>query len=118
MKNVEFKNFANPDEVRRFSHGRAEILSIGEGTVGRVVLEPGWKWSNDVKPIAKTDLCEAPHFQYLVSGRMHVVMGSGQEFDMSPGEVSCLPSGHDAWVVGDEEAVLVDWYGATHYGKG
>ena len=82
-----------------------------------MTLEPGWRWSNDVKPIAGTQWCEAPHFQYLVSGRLHVVMQDGKEFDVGPGSVSHLPAGHDAWVVGSEPAVGVDWFGATNYAK-
>ena len=118
MKTAEGKNFSKPDETRSFPHGRVELLNIGGGTVGRLILEPGWKWSVDVKPVAKTDYCLAPHFQYQVSGHLHVIMASGEEFDLGPGSVSCLPSGHDAWVVGNENVVLIDWYGATNYAKG
>jgi hypothetical protein len=67
---TEHKSFARADETREFPHGKAEILSIGDGDVGRLTLQPGWRWSNDVKPIAGTDSCEAPHFQYNVSGRL------------------------------------------------
>jgi hypothetical protein len=118
MKKTEHKSLNNPDEVRTFPHGKVDIIQIGGGTVGRLTLQPGWKWSNDVKPIAGTKLCEAPHFQYQVSGRIRVRMEDGAEFELGPGDVSCLPSGHDAWVVGNEPVVLVDWYGATHYAKG
>ena len=117
MPNTEYKNFSTPDETRTFGHGRVELLNIGEGSVGRLTLEPGWRWSQDVKPIVGTEWCEAPHFQYQVSGRLHVVMEDGTEFDLNPGDVSTLPSGHDAWVVGDEPVVLVDWYGASNYAK-
>ncbi len=116
-RQVEWKEFTKPDEVRTFGHGKAEILNIGGGTVGRLVLEPGWRWSVDVKPIAGTEWCEAPHFQYLVSGALHVVMKDGRQFDLRPGSVSYLPSGHDAWVVGNEPVVVVDWHGATHYAR-
>lgn len=115
MSIFEHKKFENPDEVRTFPHGRVEILNMKEGVIGRLVLEPGWRWSTDVKPIAQTDLCQAPHFQYQVSGRAHIVMADGREFESGPGDVTSLPSGHDAWVVGDEPVVLVDWYGASHY---
>ena len=114
---TEHKSFSEPAEVREFPHGRAEILSFAGGEVGRLVLEPGWRWSNDVKPIAGTDLCEAPHVQYHVSGRVHVVMADGTEFEAGPGDVTSLPQGHDAWVVGDEPAVVVDWYGASNYAR-
>ena len=114
---VEWKDFAKADEVRTFGHGKIEMLHIGGGMVGRLVIEPGWRWSVDVKPIAGTEWCEAPHFQYVVSGRMHVQMKDGREFDLGPGSVSYLPAGHDAWVVGNEPVVSVDWHGATNYAK-
>ena len=114
---TEQKNFAEPDEVREFPNGRVEILEIGNGQVGRIVAEPGWRWSNDVKPIAGTQSCEAPHFQYHVSGRLAIRMDDGTELIAGPGDITSLPSGHDAWVVGDEPAVVVDWYGASNYAK-
>lgn len=115
---TENKSFDAPDEIREFPNGRAEILHIGGGEVGRYVFQPGWRWSNDVKPIAGTHSCEAPHFQYHVSGRLAIRMDDGEEFIIGPGEVSSLPSGHDGWVVGDEPAVVIDWYGASSYAKG
>ena len=115
---TEQKNFAEPDEVREFPNGRVEILEIGEGQVGRIIAEPGWRWSNDVKPIAGTHSCEAPHFQYHVSGRLAVRMDDGTELIAGPGDITSLPSGHDAWVVGDEPVVVIDWYGASNYAKG
>ena len=118
MANAEAKDFASPDEVRSFEKGKAEILNIGGGSVGRLVLEPGWRWSEHVKPIAGTEWCEAPHFQYHVSGTLRVQMTDGTEFDATPGQVTALPAGHDAWVVGDEPAVVVDWWGASNYAKG
>lgn len=117
METVEHKNFSSPDEVRTFEKGKIELLHIGDGVVGKITLEPGWRWSEHVKPIAGTEWCEAPHFQYQVSGRIHVAMSDGTEFDVAPGMVSQLPSGHDAWVVGDEPAVMVDWAGARNYAK-
>jgi hypothetical protein len=117
MAGTEHKNLSSPDETRTFGHGKAEIITIAGGTVGRLTLEPGWRWSHDVKPLAKTEWCEAPHFQYQVSGQLHVVMQDGTEFDTVAGTVSVLPAGHDAWVVGDEPVVLIDWHGATNYAK-
>jgi len=116
-QNTEHRTYSEPDEVREFPNGHADILKIGDGEVGRYTFEPGWRWSNDVKPIAGTDLCEAPHMQYHVSGRVHVLMADGTEFEAGPGDVSSLPQGHDAWVVGDEPAVVVDWYGASNYAR-
>ena len=112
---TEHKSFAKPDEVRKFGHGHAEILALGGSPVGRLVFEPGWRWSNDVKPIAGTESCEAPHFQYHVSGVLRIVMDDGSAFDCRPGDVSLLPSGHDAWVVGEEPAVVVDFQGMIDY---
>jgi quercetin dioxygenase-like cupin family protein len=114
---AEHKDFASPDEVRTFDHGKAEILNVGGGEVGRYTIEPGWRWSDHVKPIAGTELCEAPHFQYHVSGVLRIKMDDGTEFDCRPGEVSLLPSGHDAWVVGNEPAVVVDFQGMIDYAR-
>jgi hypothetical protein len=90
-------------------------VEIGGGTVGRLTLQPGWRWSEHVKPIAGTDLCEAPHFQYHAAGILHIVMADGREFEAGPGDITSLPSGHDAWVVGDEPVVVIDWQGASNY---
>ena len=114
---TEHKTFAQPEEVREFPHGRIEMLTLGGSPVGRLVLEPGWRWSNDVKPIAPTDSCEAPHFQYHVSGRIGIRMDDGTEFIAEPGDLTSLPSGHDAWVVGDEPVVAVDFYVASNYAR-
>ncbi len=114
---AEQKGFAAPDEVRSFEMGELRLLKMGGGEIGQLVLEPGWRWSEHVKPIAGTELCEAPHFQYHVQGTLHIVMGDGTEFDARPGDVTALPQGHDAWVVGDEPVIVVDWYGASNYAR-
>ncbi len=114
---TEQKTFDQPDETRSFERGYVELLSIGGADIGRLTLQPGWRWSEHVKPIAGTDLCEAPHFQYHVSGVLGVRMADGTELEVHPGAVTSLPEGHDAWVVGDEPAVVVDWYGASNYAK-
>ena len=117
MAKAERKDLRSPDEVRTFEKGKLELINIGGGVVGRLTLEPGWQWSKHVKPIAKTEWCEAPHFQYQVSGRIHIKMADGTEFDVGPGEVVALPQGHDAWVVGNEPVVAIDWAGASNYAK-
>jgi len=117
-KATEHLNFSKPDEVRTFTHGRAEILNVGGGAVGRFTLEPGWRWSQDIKPMVGTEWCEVSHFQYQVSGTIRVHMADdGTEFDVKPGDVTVLPPRHDAWVIGDENAVVVDWQGAVHYAE-
>ena len=115
---TQHRTFTIPDETRSFANGRLELLRVGGSDIGRLVLEPGWRWSNDVKPLAGTALCEAPHFQYHVSGRIGIRMDDGTELIAGPGDITSLPSGHDGWVVGDEPAVVIDWYGATSYAKG
>jgi len=115
---AEWKNFGKPDEVREFPQGRVELIRIGGAMIGRAVFQPGWRWATSVQPLAKTHSCEAPHFQYHVSGILRVKMDDGQEFDCMPGDVSLLPSGHDAWVVGNEPAVVVDFQGMIDYAKG
>lgn len=114
---AEHRNFEQPDETRTFPNGHAQILRIGDGQVGRFVFEPGWRWSDHVKPLVKTESCEAPHYQYHVSGQLAIRMNDGIEMVAGPGDITSLPSGHDAWVVGDDAVVVVDWIGASRYAK-
>src|SRR4029079_14022292 len=117
MKSIEHKDFGKPDEVREFPMGRLELVHAGDGAVGRLILEPGWRWSEHVKPIAGTEWCEAPHFQYHISGTLHGQMRDGTAFDANPGQVTALPSAHVAWGVGDVPVIVVDWSGASNYAK-
>ncbi len=117
MPNAEQRRFDQPDETRNFPYGRVDLVTIGGSEIGRLQLEPGWRWSEHVKPIAGTDLCEAPHFQFHVSGVLGIRMADGTELEAHPGDVTALPHGHDAWVVGDEPVVVVDWWGASNYAK-
>ncbi|SDR69783.1 cupin domain-containing protein [Pseudomonas oryzae] len=117
MDRAALKHFDTPDEVREFPLGRLELITIGGATLGRAIFEPGWRWATSVQPIAKTRSCTAPHFQYHVSGVLHILMDDGSEFDCRPGDVSLLPAGHDAWVVGDEPAVVVDFQGMLDYAR-
>jgi hypothetical protein len=112
------KSFGTPDEVREFPQGRLELIKIGGATIGRAVFEPGWRWATSVQPIAKTASCEAPHFQYHVAGVLRIHMDDGTEFDCRPGDVSLLPSGHDAWVIGDAPAIVIDFQGMIDYATG
>ena len=114
---AEQKTLSQPDEVREFELGRLDVVEIGGGSVGRLTLQPGWRWSEHVKPIAGTELCEAPHFQYHLAGTLHIAMADGAEFEAKPGDITSLPSGHDAWVVGDEPVVVIDWQGASQYAQ-
>lgn len=113
MATLEAKDFSSPAETRPFaSKGKVEIINVGGLAVGRAVFEPGWKWSEHVKPIAKTDSCQTAHAAYVLSGRMNIVMDDGTQQEIGPGQVMVAGPGHDAWTVGDEDCVIVD-FGAS-----
>jgi len=114
---ISSKNFSDADEVRTFDKGKLELVKFGDAVVGLATLQPGWRWSTSVKPIAHTDSCEAPHFQYHIAGTLRVRMNDGTEIECKPGDVSLIPPGHDAWVVGDEPVVIVDFQGMVDYAK-
>jgi predicted ester cyclase len=116
-RKLSVKKFSSPDETRPFGNGRAEILKTSEGTIGRGIFEKGWKWSKDVKPLAGSESCQACHCGYVLSGRMHVVMDDGQEADLEPGDLAVVPPGHDAWTVGDDACVMVDFSGMEGYAQ-
>ncbi|MHA7632515.1 cupin domain-containing protein [Corallococcus sp. M7] len=118
MARAIIKKAGEADERRPFvSHGEASILNLGALSIGRGYFEPGWQWSKHVKPIAGTETCEVVHTLSVLSGRMHVQMKDGQELDLEPGDVAFIPSGHDAWVVGNEPCRVVDFTGAEDYAR-
>jgi hypothetical protein len=117
MKTINKKNLDRPEEIRKFSKGQVEVATIGDVTFGRGTFQPGWKWSESVKPLAKTDSCQAPHTQYHISGRLHVKMDDGTEMEFGPGDVGVVPPGHDAWVVGNDPVIVIDFTGLTHYAE-
>jgi ketosteroid isomerase-like protein len=114
---AEYRDFARPDEVREFGKGRMEVLHLPAGDVGRMVLEPGWRWSEHVKPLAGTELCEVAHFGYQIAGQLRIQLADGTTIDVGPGMAGSIPPGHDAWVVGDQPVTLIDWAGATSYAR-
>jgi quercetin dioxygenase-like cupin family protein len=115
---LQVKRGNAPDESRPFAgKGQAEIHKIGNGSVMHGVFEPGWKWSEHIAPIAQTKSCQAPHLGYVVSGRMRIRMEDGTEEEMGPGDFFKISPGHDAWVVGNERCVLVDFAGYENYAK-
>ena len=117
-KKLQVKHASTPDESRPFaSHGHAEIHKLGDGTVMRGIFEPGWKWSVDVAPIVGTTSCQAPHLGYVISGRMKIRAEDGAEAELSPGDFFDIKPGHDAWVVGSEACVLLDFAGYEQYAK-
>ena len=117
MTKMQKASFAHPEELRTFEKGKVELVTVGGTTFGRATFQPGWRWSTCVKPLAGTQSCEVPHLQHHVAGRIRVVMDDGSEEEFGPGDVSLLPSGHDAWVVGDAPAVVVDIVGMENHAK-
>lgn len=111
------KSLSRPDETRTFPNGKLEIVNVGGTTLGRATFEPGWKWSESIKPIAKTDSCQAAHLAYVISGRMITVMDDGTRLTFGPGDAMALPPGHDAWIEGTEPCVVVDFTGFADYAK-
>lgn len=111
------RSFAEADEVRTFEKGRVELLRVDGSDVSRAVFEPGWRWSQHVKPIAGTDLCTYTHFCYILSGTLHVRMADGSEFEAAEGETIRIAPNHDAWVVGDEAVTLLDWEASGNYAR-
>jgi quercetin dioxygenase-like cupin family protein len=119
MGRIARKSFDSPDEVRKLEGGigQIEIVNVEGGTVGRATFQPGWRWSEHVKPVAGTESCQAAHVGYQVSGRMAARLDDGEEIEIGPGDFFNIPPGHDGWVIGDEPAVLIDWQGMTDYAK-
>ncbi len=118
MADVETKSFDSPDETRPFEgNGQAEVVKVAGRPIARGTFEPGWTWHDNVKPIAGTDSCQAAHTGYILSGRMHVVMDDGAEGEAGAGEAIMVEPGHDAWIVGDEPCVMVDFGEFGDYAK-
>ncbi|GHE34145.1 hypothetical protein EDE04_2694 [Streptomyces sp. 2132.2] len=119
MAAIVRKSFDQADETRPFADGkgRLDVIQTDGGAVGRAVFEPGWRWSQHIKPLAGTDSCQAAHTGYVVSGRMKVVMDDGASEEYGPGDFMQVEPGHDAWVLGDEQCVAVDWTGFGAYAQ-
>ena len=119
MAGLIVKSLDQPDETRSTADkGRIELVQLGEVTVGRATFEPGWTWSEHVKPLAGTELCEATHTGYVISGRHAVRMGDGTEVELGPGDAFVIGPCHDAWVIGEEPCVSLDFSGLADYAKG
>ncbi|HEV3310819.1 MAG TPA: cupin domain-containing protein [Chloroflexota bacterium] len=120
MVRLQAKKFSAPDEVREFkgSKGRIELVEMDGNTIGLGRFEPGWRWSEHVKPLIDTDSCQVEHIGYVLEGRMNVVMDNGEQLEVSPGDVFHMPPGHEAWIVGDEPCVLLDFGGLRGYAQG
>ncbi|MGH9985319.1 MAG: cupin domain-containing protein [Nitrososphaeraceae archaeon] len=118
MAKMQKKNLdSSPDKVRKFENGKIELANLGDVTIGRAEFQPGWTWEKCVKPIVKTNSCQAPHTQYVISGRIKVVMDDGAGEEFGPGDAAVNPPGHNAWVVGNEPVVAIDFTGLREYAK-
>jgi len=112
MTTLIVKSLDQPDETRATADkGHVELVTVGEVTVGRATFQPGWRWSEHVKPLTGTELCQATHTGYVVSGRQAVRMADGSQAELGPGDAFVVGAGHDAWVVGDEPCVTIDFSG-------
>ena len=118
MAGIEIKNVKSPEERRAFKEkGNAAVVNVGGHPVLYGTFEPGWKWSSHVKPIAGTDSCQTEHLLYCISGRMKVVMTNGTEAEIGPGDVASIAPGHDAWTLGNEPCIEVDFGSIAQYAK-
>lgn len=117
MARLQRQRFQDSADVRRFPNGRVEVVELNDRAVGRMTYDPGWRWATDVKPLAGTDSCQFHHVGLTLSGRLRVQMTDGTELEVGPGDVFEFPPGHDAWVVGDEPWVSVDFEAVRRYGR-
>jgi hypothetical protein len=116
MVSLESKGFDAPDEVRPFADkGQAQVVNVAGSSVIKGRFEPGWRWSEHLRPIAGTDTCQSTHFLYVVSGRMHIAMDDGTEAEAGPDQIVRVEPGHDAWVLGDEPCITVDFGASPMY---
>jgi quercetin dioxygenase-like cupin family protein len=114
---LEAKSHGTPDEIRKPDKTQVEIVRLDGFTVGRYTMEPGWRWSQCIKPIAKTDSCQFSHFGYAVSGSITVRMNDGTQRTIKAGESYTIPPGHDAWVDGKDNFVGIEVLSAEQYAK-
>jgi mannose-6-phosphate isomerase-like protein (cupin superfamily) len=117
VSNFEVKSHESPDEVRSPSKTRVEVNQFEGYTIGRLKFEPGWRWSECIKPVVKTDYCQLSHVGHAVQGRLTVKLKDGTEKMISAGESYTIPPGHDAWVEGDEPFVGIEVLSADVYAK-
>ncbi len=117
MAGVESRNFESPDETRTPEKTTVELVNLAGGQIGRYTFQPGWRWSECIKPVVKTDSCQVEHVGYVVSGGLRVEHEDGSSGEVRGGDVYRIAPGHDASVVGDEPAVVVEFQGAAHYAE-
>jgi mannose-6-phosphate isomerase-like protein (cupin superfamily) len=113
----EVKSYDKADEVRTPDKTRVEVVHLDTFTLGRFILQPGWRWSGCIKPVVKTDSCQNSHVGYAVSGQLNVEINGGSQKHIGPGESYTIPPGHDAWVEGNEPFVCIEVMSAEEYAK-
>jgi quercetin dioxygenase-like cupin family protein len=117
MTAVEINDFSKPDEVRRPENTTIEVVKLAGGEIGRYTFQPGWRWSEHIKPVVGGDSCQSNHVGYLISGTLEVRSDDGSSGRVTAGSVYHVAPGHDAWVVGKEPVVVVEFQGAATYAK-
>lgn len=105
------RSFDQPEETTTFPNGHEHVVHVLGTPVGKVTFQPGWRWSNDVRPLMGTESCPLLHAGYMLAGHLHVEVNDGRTIDIGPGDAFTIPPGHDAWVAGDESVVMLDWAG-------
>jgi Cupin domain len=118
MPGIESRDFHSPDETRTPDKTTVELVNVAGGQIGRYTFEPGWRWSECIRPVVNTESCQVEHIGYVVSGALHIKHEDGSEADLMPGEVYRIAPGHDAWNAGQEPAVFVEFQGAANYARG
>ena len=116
-KKMIMRRFDTPDEHRPFSLGSNDVVTIGGVTLGLARFEPGWKWSESLKPVAGTESCQVERLGYVLSGRLLTRMDDGTEAEAVAGDLVFIPPGHNGWVVGDEPVLFLQVEGAAPYAK-
>lgn len=114
---LELKNFTKPDETRILPKTKIEIINLGDSTIMRATFQPGWKWTECLKPTVGTESCMVPHLNIIISGRIKITMEDGTEKILGPGDVAAIAPGHTAEVIGNEACVAFDFVGGPAYGK-
>ncbi len=109
------RNLSTPDKATELPHGKLEYVELDETPLARITLEPGWKWSESVRPMVDTETCQSHHIQYVISGRLMIAMDDGSKMELEAGDFAAIPPGHDAWVVGAEPFVALDFTGLKEY---
>ena len=117
MVKLQRRPFGEPDSVREVPFGHLETYDMGEIRIGRSILQPGWRWSESIKPITRTELCEYHHIGVCLSGRMRIQTREGAELTVDAGQFYEIPAGHEAWVEGDEPYINIEWQPSVAFGE-